>query len=183
MPHIILIILSIVAWIVSTSQVLQNNMHVGSYLINMCWSIFNFVGALISIKVAYQKPIFRLSERIPISDDIYIDLYDELGNIVSGKLLDISEKGAGILLNKEMLKDNILNVSDKVKLKLSNHYFNCTVCRFNGNTLGLKFENLTPREMKLIMSIFTKYMQPYYDNKKVQNYIINEEESKYECCA
>ncbi len=40
-PHIILAIVSIIAWVVSTKLVLENNMHFGAYLINMGWSIFN----------------------------------------------------------------------------------------------------------------------------------------------
>ncbi len=55
--HIILIVVTIISWFVSTKLVLENNMHFGAYLINILWSIFNFIGAVISIKVAYQKPI------------------------------------------------------------------------------------------------------------------------------
>ena len=183
-PHIILIIVSIISWIVSTKLVLQNQMHLWAYLINITWSIFNFVGALISIKVAYQKPIFRISERIPINDNIPINLYDKCDNIFNGKLLDISEKGAGILLNNQISEDAILNIDDKIKLNLLNHSFTCKISRSSNNILGLEFENLSPKEMKLIMSIFTKYMQPYYDNKKIQNYIITDKtESDYEYYA
>lgn len=183
-PHIILIFVSVFAWFVSTKLVLQNQMHLGAYLINISWSVFNLFGALISIKVAYQKPIFRLSERIPIRDNIIINLYDNSNNIIDGKLLDISEKGAGILLNNEILENTLLNINDKIQLDLLNHSFNCKVCRLNNNILGLEFEKLSPKEMKLIMSIFTKYMQPYYDNKKVQNYVITENtEFDYEYSA
>ena len=43
-------------------------MNISAYLINMAWSIFNLLGTFICIKVAYQKPIFRGSERIIIND-------------------------------------------------------------------------------------------------------------------
>ena len=170
-PHIVLAIISIIAWFISTKLVLENNMHLGAYLINMVWSILNFVGTLISIKVAYQKPIFRISERVLINDNIYVNLSNESNNIISGKLLDISEKGVGILLNEEIEQNSILKINDKIQLDLLNHSFNCKICRLNNGILGLKFEKINPEEMKLIMSIFTKYMQPYYDNKKIQNYV------------
>ena len=166
-PHIVLAIISIIAWFISTKLVLENNMHLGAYLINMVWSILNFVGTLISIKVAYQKPIFRISERVLINDDIYVNLSNESNNIISGKLLDISEKGVGILLNEEIEQNSILKINDKIQLDLLNHSFNCKICRLNNGILGLKFEKINPEEMKLIMSIFTKYMQPYYDTKKL----------------
>ena len=166
-PHIVLAIISIIAWFISTKLVLENNMHLGAYLINMVWSILNFVGTLISIKVAYQKPIFRISERVLINDNIYVNLSNESNNIISGKLLDISEKGVGILLNEEIEQNSILKINDKIQLDLLNHSFNCKICRLNNGILGLKFEKINPEEMKLIMSIFTKYMQPYYDTKKL----------------
>ena len=173
LPHIILIICTIVCWFISTKLVLENKMHLGAYLINILWSVVNFAGALISIRVAYQKPIYRVSERIPIKDTIFVNISNTSNNIIKGRLLDISEKGVGIILNGEIIQDSILNVNDTIELELLNNIFKCKVCRSHNNILGLEFEKTTPEEMKLIMSIFTKYMQPYYDNKKIQNYIIN----------
>ena len=86
LPHIILAIISIIAWIVSTKLVIENNMHFGAYLLNILWSIFNFLGALISLKVAYQKPIFRISERIPVNDNIKVKIYNKKNNLIVGKL-------------------------------------------------------------------------------------------------
>lgn len=177
LPHIILAIISIIAWIVSTKLVIENNMHFGAYLLNILWSIFNFLGALISLKVAYQKPIFRISERIPVNDNIKVKIYNKKNNLIVGKLLDISGKGIGILLNE----NSTFEVKDTVKINLLNHNFSCTICRINKNILGLEFKSITPDEMKLIMSIFTENMQPHYDNKKIQNYIITD--NKESICA
>ena len=173
LPHIIIITLTIIGWIISTILVLNNNMNISAYLINISWSIFNLLGAFICIKVAYQKPIFRRSERIIVNEDIYIELSDKSNNLFKGKLLDISGTGAGILLEKDSVHDIYsFEKGDLVKLKLLNHNFICRVCRFNNNTLGLTFNEMTPEEMKLIMSIFTKFMQPFYKNNKNPNYII-----------
>lgn len=180
LPHIILIIISIIAWFISTKLVFEHSMHFGAYLINMSWSIFNFLGALISIKVAYQKPLFRSTERIPIEDDLYVKLYNESNNIINGKLLDVSERGAGILLNKDTFDESSLSINNTVRLDLSNHSFICTVCRLNNGVLGLEFKSLNPKQMKLIMSIFTKNMHPYYDNKKIQNYIVTDKK-EFKC--
>lgn len=178
--HIVLIIVSIISWVVSTKLAFSNKMHFGAYLINLAWSIFNFSGALISIRVAYQKPIFRLSERIPINDTIHVKLHSSSGSIINGKLLDISEKGVGVLLDNDIAQDNLLESNNTIQLKLLNHYFSCVVCRLSGKILGLEFKKLNSKEMKLVMSIFTKYMHPYYDNKKVQEYILNED-NEYNC--
>lgn len=180
-PHIILAIVSIIAWVVSTKLVLENNMHFGAYLINMGWSIFNFIGALISLKAAYQKPIFRISERISINEDITVKLYNKQNNLIIGKLLDISEKGIGILLNEKITEDLNLHIKDKIQVNLLNNDFDCSISRLNNKIIGLQFKNITPDKMKVIMSIFTENMQPHYDNKKIQNYIITD--NKESICA
>lgn len=149
-------------------------MNTSAYLINMAWIIFNFLGAFICIKVAYQKPIFRLNQRIIVDEDISIELYDESGNLCKGKLLDISGTGAGILLERNDI-DNTYSFErdDLIKLKFLNHNIVCKVCRFNkNNILRLEFNHLNPEEMKFIMIIFTEFMQPFYKNNKNPNYII-----------
>lgn len=169
LPHIIIIILTIIGWIISTTLILNNNMNTDAYLINMAWSIFNLLGAFTCIKVAYQKPIFRGSERILVNEGIYIELSDKSNNLLKGKLLDISGEGVGILLENKSIDNNYsFEKGDLIKLKLLNHNFICKVCRFNNNTLGLAFNEIHPKEMKLIMSIFTKFMKPVYKNDKMQ---------------
>ena len=178
LPHIIIILLTIIGWIVSTKLVLENNMHFGAYLINIFWSIFNFLGGIICIKVAYQNPIFRSSERIIITDDVYIKLYANSSSWFNGKLLDISEKGVGISLDMNKERNYLFEKNDEVTLYLLNNYFKCKVCRFYNGNLGLEFKNINAKQMRLIMTTFTKFMQPFYDNKKEQNYIINKEDNK-----
>ena len=97
LPQICIIFFTIVSWIISTKLVIDNRMILGTYLINMVWSIYNFIGAITSLIVAYQKPIFRASERIVISEDIKIILNSD-SCVTKGTLIDISEKGLGIKL-------------------------------------------------------------------------------------
>ena len=115
------------------------------------------------------NPNAQGSERIIINEGIYIGLSDKSNNSFQGKLLDISGEGVGILLENNCI-DNTYSFKkgDLVKLKLLNHDFICKVCRFNNNTLGLAFNEISPKEMKLIMSIFTKFMEPVYKNNKMQ---------------
>ena len=57
-------------------------------------------------------------------------------------------------------------------LNLNNTNFNCIVRRINNDSIGLKFNELSPEQMKLVMNIFTENMKPYYNTNKIQNYII-----------
>lgn len=168
LPHIIIVLVTIIAWIVSTHSLIENNIHLQAYLLNIVWSIYNFIGAIICIKVAYQKPIFRTSERININEDITVNCYYKQ-NKFKAKILDLSEKGIGLKLNEEL----DLQCEETIKLDLKGSTFVCKVSRLNKDLLGLKFNKVTPYQMKLIMSIFTENMQPYYKIAKSQEYIVN----------
>lgn len=168
LPHIIIVLVTIIAWIVSTHSLIENNIHLQAYLLNIVWSIYNFIGAIICIKVAYQKPIFRTSERININEDITVNCYYKQ-NKFKAKILDLSEKGIGLKLNEEL----DLQCEETIKLDLKGSIFICKVSRLNKDLLGLKFNKVTPYQMKLIMSIFTENMQPYYKIAKSQEYIVN----------
>ena len=43
-PHILMIIITIISWIISTRSYIYNNISVGAYILNMAWSIYNFIG-------------------------------------------------------------------------------------------------------------------------------------------
>ena len=170
-PHIVIAVVTIIAWIVSTRLLIEKNIHIQAYLLNMGWSIYNFIAAIICIKVAYQKPIFRTSERISINEDITVECtYKE--SQFKAKILNLSEKGIGLKLNEELE----LQCEDTIKLDLKGSIFICKVSRIDKDLLGLSFNKLKPNQMKLIMSIFTENMQPYYKLGKSQEYIVNKKE-------
>ncbi|WP_276703007.1 glycosyltransferase [Romboutsia ilealis] len=171
LPHIIIVLVTIIAWIVSTLLLIEKNIHVQAYLLNMIWSIYNFIGAIICIKVSYQKPIFRTSERININEDITVEC-DYKQNKFKAKILNLSEKGIGLKLNEEL----DLQCEETIKLDLKGSIFICKISRINKDLLGLSFNKVTPYQMKLIMSIFTENMQPYYKIAKSQEYIVNKKE-------
>ena len=88
------------------------------------------------------------------------------------KILDLSEKGIGLKLNEEL----DLQCEETIKLDLKGSIFICKISRINKDLLGLSFNKVTPYQMKLIMSIFTENMQPYYKIAKSQEYIVNKKE-------
>ncbi|WP_294403853.1 glycosyltransferase [uncultured Clostridium sp.] len=159
MPHILLMIVTIISWVISTRSLLNNNMIAGAYIINMAWSLYNFIGVGISLYVAYQKPIFRTSERILITENIATELNTNFCSIC-GSLIDISEFGVGVKLHNT--NENILKPNDNIVLNLKETKFECEVIRTDNNFAALKFKKLYPSQMKIIMSIFTDNMSPYY---------------------
>lgn len=158
-PHILMVIVTIISWIISTRSYLYNNMMVGAYILNMAWSIYNSIGIGVSLYVAYQKPIFRTSERIMITENIVVELINDYGSI-QGNLIDISEIGVGVRLHN--INENILKIKDIIILNLNKTKFECEVIRISNDFVALKFKKICPSQMKIIMSIFTDNMSPYY---------------------
>lgn len=166
MPHIVIIAVTLISWYISGKMFLEGDIHVGAYLINMGWSIFNFIGAIICIKVAYQKPIFRNTERIKVVDNIKIELEDGM-NRLRGKVVDISDKGIGI----ELSNDEEIELGNKLDLIINGIKIDCKVVRKRGTMVGLIYDNLNVEQMKMVMNIYVDNMSPYYDTKRTQRYV------------
>lgn len=166
MPHIVIIVVTLISWYISGKMFLEGDIHVGAYLINMGWSIFNFIGAIICIKVAYQKPIFRNTERIKVVDNIKIELEDGM-NRLRGKVVDISDKGIGI----ELSNDEEIELGNKLDLIINGIKIDCKVVRKRGTMVGLIYDNLNVEQMKMVMNIYVDNMSPYYDTKRTQRYV------------
>lgn len=166
LPHILIAITSIFAWFFGTVSLLTNKINLGAYLINIIWSIYNFLGSIICIKVAYQNPIYRQSERISIKENIHIFINTSKGKL-EGSLIDISEKGVAIKLNCPL--DVKLNT--KLDIHIDNYIIPCKVARNTDKLLGLKFDSLTNNQLYFIMNIYIDNMQAYYDPKKSPKYI------------
>lgn len=166
LPHILIAITSIFARFFGTVSLLTNKINLGAYLINIIWSIYNFLGSIICIKVAYQNPIYRQSERISIKENIHIFINTSKGKL-EGSLIDISEKGVAIKLNSPL--DVKLNT--KLDIHIDNYIIPCKVARNTDKLLGLKFDSLTNNQLYFIMNIYIDNMQAYYDPKKSPKYI------------
>lgn len=166
MPHIVIIVVTLISWYISGKMFLEGDIHVGAYLINMGWSIFNFIGSIICIKVAYQKPIFRNTERIKVVDNIKIELEDGM-NRLRGKVVDISDKGIGI----ELSNDEEIELGNRLDLIINGLKIACKVVRKRGTMVGLIYDNLNVEQMKMVMNIYVDNMSPYYDTKRTQQYV------------
>lgn len=166
LPHMFIIFISIFAWIISYIYIKLNIITLDSFLINFFWSLFNFIGAVISVKAAVQQPIYRVHERINIKhpNNISCSINSQLINV---DLLDISAKGIGMKVNST-LKDE-LKINDIVIINLHNTSYECTIKRIDNYIIGAEFNKLSTIQMKNIMNIFTENMKPYFSIDNTNN--------------
>ena len=184
MPHIVLAIVSIIAWTVGTYCLLKGYIGIAPYAINIAWSLYNFMAIITCIRVAYQKPIHRISERVTLKNPLKTKFTIENSEFGQCHIIDISDEGLGISLisNKEMGKDNMsvrktkIKVGQDISIDLNpaeEHLFiNGKVARIDSNVVGIKFEEeLSIREIKKVVNLYTDNLTAYYNTKKIQKYV------------
>ncbi len=95
LPHIILLILSLIALGFGISKLLTDtNYMIPVYLVNLFWLLYNMIAIIIAIIACFEKQRVRTSERFVIKDKLNLLL--ESGQVVSVNLIDISMKGCAL---------------------------------------------------------------------------------------
>ena len=175
MPHIVLAALTILSWIIGTIYLKENKIDLEAYLINIFWSAYNFIGIIIALRVAYQKPMFRVTERVKVNKNNKAEIYKDKSKIVKGTIKNISERGIGIYTDNP----DYFKINDKVQIKFwdkdNELLLSAEVKRKHKSLLGLEFNRLSPKEMQNIISIYIDNLAPYYDVKRQQAYIYKDE--------
>ncbi|MGL5416377.1 MAG: glycosyltransferase family 2 protein [Clostridium sp.] len=172
LPHLILLIGTVMSWGICIYLIRVGKIMPSYVVLNLIWSIYNGIGLFIAMKVAYQKPIFRNTERANVRKeiDVAVKVKDKK---IDGKLKDISDKGIGIELSKEQ---NIER-NEKVYLKLEDLILKGRVARSNEKFLGVEFEGLDVEQSEEIIKLYIENLKPYHDLEK--DLEKNKEKSEY----
>jgi cellulose synthase (UDP-forming) len=98
-PHIILFIINITAWVLSWVIFNNNSLVIKEYLlINLIWSVYNTFAIFVSIRVCFEKPRFRNQERVTAKEQVLLRFrYNEVHVC---EILDISDGGCRVLCRK-----------------------------------------------------------------------------------
>lgn len=158
LPHIIIGFMTIISWIVGLKYLTYDMRNLPAYIINFLWSLYNLIGIIISIKAAYQKPIYRKNERVRISSPIEV-LITSNNISFNGMLYDISETGLGVLLNKKFA----FEIDSTVTIIFNNLNLSCKVNRSNANFIGLTYTSLTKEDYENIMEIYVDNLSSHYN--------------------
>ena len=157
LPHILLCCLTVLAWGHALHRLVSGRAYLDSFVLNFLWSFFNMTGLTTAIRVAWQKPIRRKTERIRIKSPVACRLRYG-GKEVPVHLKDLSGCGAGVTAEDALA----LHAGQKVYLDFDEVRLRCCVVRNNGHELGLEFLNLAPASMKYVMSLFCENLESYY---------------------
>ncbi|MFQ6792045.1 MAG: glycosyltransferase family 2 protein [Thomasclavelia sp.] len=155
-PHLIILILTIISWKITITHLIAHEAYMSSYMLNIIWSSYNLMAIVLALRVAWQKPIFRNAERILINKEYKVYLKDQ-ETYIQAKLIDISNLGAQL----KVLKPANLNTRD-VYLCIDEIEIPATIMRINDSNIGLKYIKLDTNSKKKIMRIIVDNLKPYY---------------------
>lgn len=172
LPHIIMIILSILSFIVGINGFSNGSRDFFAILINCIWTIYNMVGLLVCIYVAYQKPIKEDIDKITLNKKINCYLIDtETNEKLHSILIDINDKALRIDLlentHNTTFKNNkeyILNINNIINEKV-------TINKNNKNTLIIKYEHFDEKAKTYLKQIYIENIKPYFDVERMPHYI------------
>ena len=162
LPHIILLSVVLASWIIGIYNMKNGSIHYIGYIITVAWSIYNVVGLVGCIRLAYQKPIYRKSERAIMKDSIKIILENSESGSIEGYIHDIADDSMGVKLTD---KYNFAKM-DSINVKVNNKNYELNlkgnVARCEDGFVGIKLKGLNQCDKKSIMSIYMDNITAYY---------------------
>ena len=170
LPHIILLIASLIACTVGTYNLIIKNIGLGAYVVNIGWCLYNLIAIVLSIRVAYQKPIYRKTERVSTLNEMWCSIFRESnGKSIRCRVLDLSDKAMKVKVSKKI---NGLNKGDTLTLLLDEGVsLLVNVIRVHADEVVVRFADLTEDAGRIIMDLYISNMKPYYYVDKKPVYI------------
>ena len=169
-PHLLILILGLLSLFIGLKLVEKGYIIKYAYYLNAFLNIFNLIGIMRSLRVAYQVKVSEDEDRASIDEKME-------SNCI---LLDHEEKH---LSNIDVVIDSIsgkkiwietsqnLETGSKVLIKLRKSYVKCEVLDKHRNNLELKLLSLTKEQMEEVIEIYIQYLTPYHEIDKKQIFI------------
>ena len=187
MPHIVLLVLSVLSWCVGTYYLLHGMINIEGYIINIAWGVYNVYGLLVCIRVAYQKPVYRGTERVNLLIPMKSKFRIQEEGYVSCRILDVSDDGIGIDLydnrdndiNKVTTKltNSTLKIGQQIEVNVSefghDDFIKGNVTRIKNGVIGVKFEELTVEQKIRIINMYADNLKAYHEVNRRQAYADN----------
>lgn len=164
LPHILLLIITILGWIMIIQRFNNSSADVNSMLINGAWSIYNVFAILISIFVCMERPRMRSAERLATHEKIELSIDEQ----ASCQIVDLSETGAKVSCGSIRNADS--ERSDSVSI------FSESLGELNGkvvwskkekgqHSFGIRFGSQNHEKYRNIIKFIANHSRGYHDDK------------------
>ena len=169
-PHLLILIFGLISLLLGIKLLQRGYITQFSYYLNVLLNVFNLIGIIQSLRVAYQAKVSQDEDKATIEGNLETNciLLDNEGNHLDETevlIESISSKKIWIRITDD------LDVGQKILIKLKKEYVKCRVLNRDGKKLELKFLRLTTEQMKEVIAIYIHNLTPYYKIDKKQVFI------------
>ena len=169
-PHLLILILGLLSLSIGLKLVEKGYIIKYAYYLNAFLNIFNLIGIMRSLRVAYQVKVSEDEDRASIdekmeSNCILLDHEEKHLSNIDVVIDSISSKKIWIETSQN------LETGSKVLIKLRKSYVKCEVLDKHRNNLELKLLSLTKEQMEEVIEIYIQYLTPYHEIDKKQIFI------------
>ena len=169
-PHLLILILGLLSLFIGLKLVEKGYIIKYAYYLNAFLNIFNLIGIMRSLRVAYQVKVSEDEDRASIdekmeSNCILLDHEEKHLSNIDVVIDSISSKKIWIEASQN------LETGSKVLIKLRKSYVKCKVLDKHRNNLELKLLSLTKEQMEEVIEIYIQYLTPYHEIDKKQIFI------------
>ena len=169
-PHLLILILGLLSLFIGLKLVEKGYIIKYAYYLNAFLNIFNLIGIMRSLRVAYQVKVSEDEDRASIdekmeSNCILLDYEEKHLSNIDVVIDSISSKKIWIETSQN------LETGSKVLIKLRKSYVKCEVLDKHRNNLELKLLSLTKEQMEEVIEIYIQYLTPYHEIDKKQIFI------------
>ena len=169
-PHLLILILGLLSLFIGLKLVEKGYIIKYAYYLNAFLNIFNLIGIMRSLRVAYQVKVSEDEDRASIdekmeSNCILLDHEEKHLSNIDVVIDSISSKKIWIETSQN------LETGSKVLIKLRKSYVKCKVLDKHRNNLELKLLSLTKEQMEEVIEIYIQYLTPYHEIDKKQIFI------------
>lgn len=154
LPHIILILLTLIAWFMGIRKLMSNELTIGVFLINIIWTVYNIIPMFLALSLGFEKEEQQGLE-VEVGTPFYIYIEEE-NSIFKYKVESLSysriivlQKSKKVLLAGETIQFKVNNDLLEGKVIKSTHgkaIIDILSATSNGfcDALALYIDNLSP---------------------------------------
>ncbi|WP_122639149.1 glycosyltransferase family 2 protein [Romboutsia sp. Marseille-P6047] len=165
-PHIILIILTILSWLMGCYRVSTGELNLGIFGINILWTIYNVIPMFVLIRISLIKDYNEEPYTI-VCEYIRLQLVEEdkLETEFSFKLIGISED----YLTLEQDNDRVLLKGEKLKLSLNGNVISGVIEKSTNGEAILQIDKISKDAYLNLINIYSDSLRPFYDLDRIVN--------------
>lgn len=155
--HIFLLLITVFAWLIASIKIHYHIIPPAAFAVNFSWSIYNALGLFTAVLVAWQKPLYRRSERIAIHDSNQVNIISKQCQC-RAKIVDLSSQGIGLIFNDSCT----FQYHEKITMIWDDIVYECRFVRQDDHFAAFQFTSLSAKQMCHLMKVFCSNLSAYY---------------------